>query len=54
MRSGKSTFYRIMGENGEIADLLYMFCTPEGRPCGIFMPSDVSEQNPAVYDLSSL
>ena len=54
MRSGKSTFYRIMGENGEIADLLYMFCTPEGKPCGIFMPSDVSEQNPAVYDLSSL
>ena len=54
MRSGKSTFYRIMGENGEIADLLYMFCTPEGKPCGIFMPSDVSELNPAVYDLSSL
>ena len=54
LRSGKSKFYRILGEDGEPAGLYYMFSAPDGRSYGIFMPSGESEQNPAVYDLSSL
>ena len=54
LRSGKSKFYRILGEDGEPAGLYYMFNAPDGRSYGIFMPSGKSEQNPAVYDISLL
>ena len=54
LRSGKSKFYRILGEDGEPAGLYYMFSAPDGRSYGIFMPSGEDGQNPAVYDISRL
>jgi len=52
INDNKSSFYRILDENGETASMLYMSTAADGKTKGIFTSS--RQDNPVICDLSAL